>query len=357
MTINFKQWSLCPSCSHRRRSCIICEADALLDEDKADAPTAPEPAATPAAAAPWAEPAAKEAAKPAEKAPAATAAKEAANPAEKANGDESTLVEAPTAFTLVAVPPLPPDQYLPEWHHAGIVGDLTLPFGNVANPWGIWLAGGPGSGKGHVLQGLVKLGCLPAGLFAHLDVDAQREHLPAWRNDTNQPKLISSVERTQKEAGYINDLAMARAAHARINFVVDGTLRDPDHALRAINRMRCLSDEWKQTGAQGAQGMKSLRVCVILVDADEDVCFQRVELRAQKTGRPVQKDFVKSCNRTSRESAAVVRSAADCFIHIKNNESLEFVKGSKAELRMFTLPFHTQVRVPEPPLGAHSCQC
>lgn len=226
--------------------------------------------------------------------------------------------------------------FLPEWRHAEIVEGLTQQAGKMQDPFGIWLAGGPGSGKGHVLRELAKLQALPSGQFAHLDVDAHRQYLPAWQEDANDPKLVSSVERTQHEAGYINDLAMARCARQRINFVVDGTMRKAEHTQRNIQRMREESAQWKNCGARGNLMMRPLRVTIVFVAADVDVCLERVALRTAETGRPVQEDFVKECNQQCRESVKALSKRVNLFTHLKNNrDGLKFVAGSAQELKAF----------------------
>uniref|UniRef100_A0A7S2N6J8 Zeta toxin domain-containing protein n=1 Tax=Zooxanthella nutricula TaxID=1333877 RepID=A0A7S2N6J8_9DINO len=231
------------------------------------------------------------------------------------------------------------DTFLSEWEHAEIVERLTQKAEVMQNPFGIWLAGGPGSGKGHALQELSRMGALPFGAFAHLDVDKNREYLPAWINDRNKPKLVPSVERTQYEAGYINDLAMTLCARQRLNFVIDGTMRNTETTIRNMFRMRKLADQWKHLGARGTRSMKKLRVAVVFIDADVEVCLERVAQRAVKTGRPVQHDFVKECNQLCRDSVKAIAKAPGCvdlFVHVKNNGGgLDFVAGSAQLLKAF----------------------
>merc|ERR1712232_887616 len=65
------------------------------------------------------------------------------------------------------------------------------------HPVAIFLAGGPGSGKGYVAGQIQAAACTR---FAHLDCDRNREFLPEWAQDTGLPKSEETVLATQVEA-------------------------------------------------------------------------------------------------------------------------------------------------------------
>jgi hypothetical protein len=142
------------------------------------------------------------------------------------------------------------DPYLWEAQHSKIVAKLADHVTPNGQPWALWVAGGAGSGKGYALDWLFKKAGVPHNVYAHLDVDAHRFSLGAWIEDNAEPKLMTTAARTQAEAGYINDTAMAACARQRKNFVVDGTMRDQQYALEQMDRMKQLSASWKDTGAK-----------------------------------------------------------------------------------------------------------
>ena len=63
----------------------------------------------------------------------------------------------------------------------------------VQNPWAIFTAGGPGSGKGYCLARLKKLGVIPH-TAVHDDMDYFQTCLAAQKEDPNQPKLQKTVD-------------------------------------------------------------------------------------------------------------------------------------------------------------------
>ena len=103
-----------------------------------------------------------------------------------------------------------------------IANQLIKHATRVLKPWAIFMAGAPGSGKGHVIRQWREAGILPSGEqeFAHLDLDANRVFLKAWKEDTASPKSQATVIATQIEAGFINDLAAARCSRNKKCFVI-----------------------------------------------------------------------------------------------------------------------------------------
>merc|ERR1712060_642764 len=88
-------------------------------------------------------------------------------------------------------------------------------------------------------------------------------------------------------------------ARQRLNFVIDGTMRNTEQTIRNMYRMRKLADQWKHLGARGTRSMKQLRVAVLFIDADVEGCVE-------------------------------------CFAHVKNNrDGLKFVRGSAQLLKAF----------------------
>merc|ERR1712110_1411534 len=69
---------------------------------------------------------------------------------------------------------------------------------------------------------------------------------------------------------------------------------------------------------------RSMKIVIILVDTDVDICITRARERAEKVGRPCPDDFVRASNEDARQSALSAKDFADAFFHIRNDASPEF---------------------------------
>jgi len=155
--------------------------------------------------------------------------------------------------------------------------------------------------------------------------------LKAWKRAEEKARAVSTPEEThdimeaaraetQVPAGAVATQARKLCFDGSISCVFDST-------LRILQVARDTFADCKKRG---------FRVCVILVDTDVEVCQQRVKEREKKTGRPVQEEFVRSCNAESKEVAEAVKSEVDLFITIPNNDQPEVSDADKTRLRAFT---------------------
>eukprot|EP00440_Ansanella_granifera_P001766 gb/GFBE01001904.1/.p1 GENE.gb/GFBE01001904.1/~~gb/GFBE01001904.1/.p1 ORF type:complete len:566 (+),score=112.49 gb/GFBE01001904.1/:1-1698(+) len=192
-----------------------------------------------------------------------------------------------------------------------IIGNHHGSLPRYTAPWAIFLAGGPGSGKGFAFDELVKK-FLGEDTFVHIEVDKNREYLPAWDADKNFPKLQATVDATQVEAGLLAQTAALACSMRGHCFVFDATFRNLDWNLHFIRRLRAVSS--------------TLQVGVVLVDTDVAICKARALDRAAKVGRPVPEDQVALYNEQARESARAAweQKAVDFFVDISNNDEPRF---------------------------------
>merc|ERR1719215_2272433 len=148
--------------------------------------------------------------------------------------------------------------------------------------------------------------------MVHIDLDQVRTQLKLWQADTGFPKSESTCAQTQVEAGFICELAADRCATEGKNFIFDGTFRNAKFNRDFMNRLK---DRARQHG-------NGLRMCVLLVDTELEICKARVEARKILTGRPVPLKFVEECNRESKLTAKKIGAdpvLIDTFISIDNN--------------------------------------
>ena len=157
------------------------------------------------------------------------------------------------------------------------------------------------------------MGVIPS-TFVHVDLDRCRTFLPAWQQDPNHPKLQSTVEATQIEAGLIAQIAALKCSADGVSFLFDATFRNAKWNLEFIRRVFRTSSN------------RDIQVCIILVDTDLRICQERANARAQTSGRPVRPERVKDYNEQAKKSAYAARDFVDLFVHIKNDAAeLEFI--------------------------------
>jgi len=211
-----------------------------------------------------------------------------------------------------------------------IVDHITRNAIAVSEPWAIFMAGGPGSGKGHALSYLKRKDLIPPTV-AHIDLDHNRSYLREWQDDRSNPKSIATVERTQIEAGFISELAAIRCSVRGKCFIYDATMRNKEWNIRFIQRLM----------DQALCNNRRLRVGLIFVDAALEKCQERVVDRAHRTRRLVQPDFVVRCHKEAKATAIALREKHDLvhlWAHMDNNGEPVFLAdgASEQEVRCFT---------------------
>lgn len=207
-----------------------------------------------------------------------------------------------------------------------------------SRPWAILLAGGPGVGKSTILRYLQDCGTVPSAVV--IDCDAIRMRLPEWKRAKQDAvemtpadarlRLSRARAETQFEAGKVAELIASECFKQHKCFVFDSTLRNLRFAREFLARSK-------------SQGYVT---CIIRVLADLGICQTRVVEREEKTGRPVEPDFVATCNEASRKVVDAISGEANLCIHIVNNHiGMPVIDDSaKASLKEFTISSHSGAR-------------
>ncbi|EOD33492.1 hypothetical protein EMIHUDRAFT_229624 [Emiliania huxleyi CCMP1516] len=149
----------------------------------------------------------------------------------------------------------------------------------LAHPWLLYTAGAMGAGKSHTVRWMWEAGHFPLEAIVHLDPDLFKTAMPEWDGYVALDPM-SAGQRTQRESGYLVEIAQAAAMaeRRRVHIWVDGSLRD-------LN--------WRDHPAY--------RLAILHVTASEEQIF------ARETGRYVGEAEVRdSLERVPRSTRALV---------------------------------------------------
>mmetsp|Transcript_51674 Transcript_51674/g.167846 ORF Transcript_51674/g.167846 Transcript_51674/m.167846 type:complete len:883 (-) Transcript_51674:399-3047(-) len=190
-----------------------------------------------------------------------------------------------------------------------IVSNMTRHAIKSTAPFVIFLAGGPGSGKGFALKWLRDHAYYPVQ-HAVLDIDEARYQSSAWAiNADDSPEGIAKlVDATQAGAGFVCEVAALRCAMQSKSFVYDSTLRIEGWASEFIRLLK--------------EVQPRLRICILFIDSPVDACKVRAHERFLKEKRNVPETFIESCNAASRATVASLRDSVHLYMHV-HNDSLQ----------------------------------
>lgn len=154
-------------------------------------------------------------------------------------------------------------------------------IGNGEKKTAILTMGGPGSGKGVVLDKLAKHG-LDLKHFVHVDPDAVKEKLPEYKQSVAREgdfdrTFRGAANQVHEESSYLAKQIAAKAIEGGHHVVIDGTGGNADKFIGAIKKL------------EGAG--YDVHVHHPILSTEEGNA--RVQARAETSGRLVQPDFVK----------------------------------------------------------------
>ena len=189
------------------------------------------------------------------------------------------------------------------------------------NPWLVFSAGAMGAGKTRTIHWMAKSQLFPLQRFAFLDHDAIRYMLPEmWSYQILNPDNAGRL--TQKEAGFIAELATRRCIDRGVNCLVDGSLKNSDWYLEHIPGLK--------------QQHPSTRFGIIHVYADPTDVRKRAKQRERVTGRHVPEEVLESAMTQVPLSINRLAPVVDVVATIDNSsalpprfDSLRFSKGSR----------------------------
>ncbi|KAJ9456550.1 hypothetical protein DIPPA_22762 [Diplonema papillatum] len=189
------------------------------------------------------------------------------------------------------------------------------------NPWLVFSAGAMGAGKTRTLHWMAQQGHFPLNDFTFLDHDAIKYLLPEmWHYQLLNPKQAGTL--TQKEAGFIVEIATRVCLDSGVNCLVDGSLRDHKWYEKHITDIRSEKSE--------------TRVGIVHVYADESCVYERARHRAEITGRHIPSNVLKAALRSVPQSVEALTPSVDSVVTIDNSgalpprlDSLVFPKQSR----------------------------
>jgi len=157
-----------------------------------------------------------------------------------------------------------------------VVKRVSVRIEPQAQPWVVYTCGAMGAGKGYALSYMSRLGCFPLEHIVHIDPDAFKQIMPEWNRYVEVNPLTAGTL-CHKESGLLQELCQEAAMSGRQNVWVDGSLRDGAWFEQVFDSLRSRYPEY--------------RVAIFLVQASEEVAWQRCVLRAQKSGRSVPRNL------------------------------------------------------------------
>ncbi len=192
----------------------------------------------------------------------------------------------------------------------------------------VFTAGAMGAGKSHTVRWLARTHGFPLEEFVVCDPDRIREHFPEMEGyRTRWAPTCGSL--TQKEAGYIAELVWCAALEQGKSVIIDSSLRDVawwESVIAGVRRegggggsSRSSSSGSSPScgdGGGGGGGGPYYRMCILHVVAAPQVVFERVQRRAEQTGRMVPLDMVRETLTTVPQSVAALAPLVDVWATI-----------------------------------------
>lgn len=179
-----------------------------------------------------------------------------------------------------------------------------------AHAWLIYTAGAMGAGKTRTVRWMGERGILPLHDFVHVDPDAFKTALPEWEGYWRRNPLSAGLN-TQRESGYLAEIARETALRESKHVWVDGSLRDGAFHFRLLEDLRARYPTY--------------RIALISVTAPEDVVMARVRSRAVVTGREVPVEQVRDSLARVPRSVELLAPWCDLFAEIENSNEEPFL--------------------------------
>jgi len=178
-----------------------------------------------------------------------------------------------------------------------------LEFGGrtVSAPWLIFTCGAMGVGKGHALRYLHSKGRFPRNHFCLVDPDRFRKGLPETASYIANQLWRTLGRHTQREAGYLSEIALAACLNQSRNCVYDSSLRDATFWSSSISRIRAKYPQYKLVSTQYSTGWfrptngndsDGVVQAIYFVTAPHSIIFDRALKRARETGRYIPADVL-----------------------------------------------------------------
>jgi len=173
-------------------------------------------------------------------------------------------------------------------------------------------AGGPGSGKGVILNNYVKPSINDLNNYVSINADHVRILLPEYAefiNERDADGMNKAAEKTHREASYIADLALTYAQNNKYNIIYDCSFSSQKH-VKACELMKA----------------NGYRMHLAGVLTTPEISMVAVRERAARTGRDVPKHLVVSKNNECKDvlSKVIMDKTNKLFdsVHLYDNDGM-----------------------------------
>jgi len=171
--------------------------------------------------------------------------------------------------------------------------------------WIIFTCGAMGAGKGYAMSWLSQHGLFELENLVHIDMDYFRRKMPEWEKYKDcVGEQAGSM--SQKEAGFIQEIAQEAALQRNKNVWVDGSLGD----------WRWYTEVFKDIKTR----FPNYRIAIFHVYCSQEQVLERARKRGEQTGRMIPEDKLKESIAAVGESVEHLRPHSDFFARINNEE-------------------------------------
>jgi len=176
--------------------------------------------------------------------------------------------------------------------------DKAPPADPNKRPIAVLTMGGTASGKTTMLQSAG----IPQDAFVQVNADDIKEELPEYQTladgDRSRGRSYkSAAAAVHEESSMVAKALRAAAMEQRRDLIFDGTGRNADSYTKLIKELKA----------------KGYEVHVMMTDLDADEGVKRANVRAERTGRWVNEEFVRDCYQSIPPNFERVARAADGF--------------------------------------------
>ncbi len=194
-----------------------------------------------------------------------------------------------------------------------------------AAPIILFTAGIYGSGKSYVVNQLVSGGVLDPTHFTDIDPDKIRKSIPEYLDLLKaSPEQASSL--VQYETGHIQEQVLNKALNARVNIVLQGTLRSEAFNQKLFEDIRKNYPEY--------------RIGIVWVHADPQVAAKRAASGPYRDGRVVPAVLQQQAVKDVPEVVSTLAPLSDFIVQVDNTDKPKLVAINRGgEATPFDLSF------------------
>jgi hypothetical protein len=189
------------------------------------------------------------------------------------------------------------------WQDA-VIKRVAVRIESQPEPWVVYTCGAMGAGKGYALSYMSKIGAFPLENIVHIDPDAFKQVMPEWRFYLAADSA-SAGTLCHRESGYLQEIAQEVSMANSQNVWVDGSLRDGDWFCEVFDSLRRRFPEY--------------RVAIFLVQASEEVAWERCQARAVQTGRDIPRGLFLDSIFAPDKVLSLLTPKVDFVARISNN--------------------------------------